>query len=144
MCRLMNFETALVHGLIWALMWGITVTFIEIKWPHVFLHDYPKELQEVINLPQFTNKIAAYIFETIMMLLIIAFIFWSGIYTYHASTVGYWIIFYHILVVCLCWNIFDLLWTGLSFVLGNQSLLYFLVVREIKHIKIINTILSVF
>ena len=109
MCILVNLETVLIHGLIWSLMWSSTVTFIEIKWPHIFLCDYPKELQEVINLPPFTNKKVAYIFETITMLLIVAFIFWSGIYTYHTNPVSYWIIFFHILIVCMCWNIFDLI-----------------------------------
>lgn len=108
MCIFMNWETALIHGLIWSLMWGCMVTFCEIKWPHLFLHDYPKELQEVINLPPFTNKKFAYIFETISMLLILVFIFWSGIYTYSENLVSYWIIFYHIFIVIMCWNIFDL------------------------------------
>lgn len=106
---LMNLETTLLHGLVWALMWSSMVTFIEIKWPHVFLHDYPKELQEVINLPPFKNKKSAYMFETIAMLLIVAFILWSGIYTYHTIPVNYWTIFLHILIICMCWNIFDLI-----------------------------------
>ncbi|WP_102398917.1 hypothetical protein [Haloimpatiens massiliensis] len=105
----MNLEIALVHGLIWAIMWGSTVTFTEIKWPHLFLHDYPKELQEVINLPPFTNKKYAYVFETIAMFLIIVFIFWSAIHAYTTIPVSYWVIFCHILIVAMCWNIFDLI-----------------------------------
>lgn len=106
---LVNWEAALMHGLIWAIMWGSMTAFTIMKWPHIFLHDYPKELQEVINLSPFTNKKVAYMFETITMLLIIAFIFWSGIYTYHENPVSYWTIFFHVLVVCMCWNIFDLI-----------------------------------
>ena len=106
---LVNLEAALIHGLIWSIMWCSMVTFTEIKWPHLFLHDYPKKLQEVINLPPFTNKKAAYMFETITMILIVAFIFWSGIYTYDLNSVSYWIIFEHILILCMCWNLFDLI-----------------------------------
>jgi len=90
-------------------MWGSMVTFIEIKWPHVFLHDYPEELQKVIQLPQLKNKKAAYTFETIATILIAAFIFWSGIYTYHSNPVSYWIILCHIFIVCMSWNVFDLI-----------------------------------
>lgn len=104
----MNLGLALVHGLIWSLMWGCMVTVTEIKWPHVFLHDYPKELQEVIKLPPFTNKKSAYLFESISLLLIAAFIFWSAINTYKDATVDYWTIFLHVFVICMSWNVFDL------------------------------------
>lgn len=106
---LVNLEVALIHGLIWAIMWSISVTFMEMKWPHLFLHDYPQELQEVITLPPFTNKKAAYMFGSITMFLIVAFIFWSGIYTYNSNPSSYWVIFCHILIVCMCWNIVDLI-----------------------------------
>lgn len=105
----MNLGLALIHGLIWSLMWGGTVTFTEIKWPQIFLHDYPKELQAVIKLPPFTNKKSAYVFQTISFLLIVAFIFWSAINTYKADTVGFWTIYLHIFIVCMCWNLFDLI-----------------------------------
>ncbi|MBP8893566.1 MAG: hypothetical protein KBH09_14535 [Saprospiraceae bacterium] len=105
----MNFKAALIHGLIWALMWGSMVTFSEIKWPQLFLHDYPKVLQDIIHLPPFNHKRTAYIFTAITALLITAFIFWSGIYTYNKNPVSYWVIFSHILIVCMCWNIFDLI-----------------------------------
>ncbi len=105
----MNFGLALIHGLIWSVMWGSMVTITEIKWPHIFLHDYPKELQAVIKLPPFTNKKSAYIFQTVSLLLIVAFIFWSAICTYKAVTVEFWTIFFHVFVVCMCWNIFDLI-----------------------------------
>jgi hypothetical protein len=60
---LVNFEKALIDGLIWTIMWGSTVIFIEIYFPHLIVHAYPKELQEVINLPPFTNKKTAYIYS---------------------------------------------------------------------------------
>lgn len=106
---LVNLEIALIHGLIWSFMWGSMSAFIIFKWPYMVLHDYPKELQGIIELAEFTNKKSAYIFETIAMFLIIAFIFFSGIYTYHENLVSYWTIFFHIFIVCMCWNIFDLI-----------------------------------
>jgi len=104
----MNFGIAFLHGLIWSVMWGIMITITEIKWPHIFLHGYPKELQAVIKLPPFTNKRPAYIFLTVSFFLIAAFIFWSSINTYKAVEVGFWTIFLHVLVICMCWNVFDL------------------------------------
>lgn len=104
----MNLGTALVHGLIWSMMWCAAVNFIMMRWPHVFLHDYPKELQEIITLPPFTKKKTAYTVTAIAMLIIFAFLFWSGIYTYRVDEVPYWIIFAHIFLVSMCWNLFDL------------------------------------
>lgn len=105
----MNLEAALIQGLIWAIMWGCSVTFIEMKWPHIFLHDYPKELQEVVHLPPFTNKKIAYMFTTIAMIIIISFIFLSCVFTYKANEVNYLIILFHIFIVFMCWNLFDLI-----------------------------------
>lgn len=90
-------------------MWCSTIIIIEIYFPYLILHDYPKELQEVIDLPTFTNRKNAYIFQIIMIILILAFIFWSGVYTYRENSVSYWVIFSHIFTVCMCWNIFDLI-----------------------------------
>ena len=106
---IMNLEEALIHGLIWSIMWCFTVNFIEINWPQVFLHDYPKELQKIITLPPLLKKKAAYTFTTIAMLIIVSFLFWAGISTYRVNEVSFWIVFWHIWIICLCWNLFDLI-----------------------------------
>lgn len=105
----MNIGIALLHGLIWSLMWCVTVNITEMKWPHVFLHDYPKELQAVIVLPEFTNKKPAFAFLTVSMTLIVAFLFWSPIYTFYSTDAGFGSIFLHVWIVTMCWNLFDLL-----------------------------------
>ena len=105
----MSMGIALVHGLIWSLMWCVAVNITEMKWPHVFLHDYPKELQEAIILPEFKNKRPAIVFLTASMTLIVAFLFWSPIYTFHSTDAGFGAVFLHVWIVAMCWNLFDLL-----------------------------------
>lgn len=85
------------------------MTISVIKWPQLLLHDYPKELQEVIHLPPFVKKKAAYAFSAVCMVVLVVLLFAGPLVTYGAQPVGFPVVFLHLLVITMCWNVFDLL-----------------------------------
>jgi hypothetical protein len=91
------------------MMWAIMVTIIEMKWPSMSIHNYPKVLQDIIKLPPIKNEKIGKLFRLISLLVIVIFVFWSVIYTYLLNTVSYFTILVHTGIVFMSWNIFDLL-----------------------------------
>jgi hypothetical protein len=112
----MNWETALLHGLLWSLLWSVTIFITVSKWPQLVAHDYPPEIRQVITLPETSQKRNAHAFTIGMTLIIIAFVFWSAISTALSAPFSFWTILSHLFVILMFWNVFDLLiWDWLIF-----------------------------
>jgi hypothetical protein len=106
----MEWTAAVRDGLIWSVLWSLPITLIEIAWPQIFLHDYPRELQEVITLPPLNGKrkIAAYTFTFCWIFLVIAFLFWSELSSYCSAPTSFGVLFLHAYVMAFIWNFLDL------------------------------------
>ena len=105
----MDISAAVLHGLVWSVIWGLPVTLMEVWWPQLWVHDYPKVLQAVITLPPLTGarKTAAHTFRAVWLLVVLGYVFFSVWRTYGAAPVGYWAVYLHVLVMNLLWNLVD-------------------------------------
>ena len=107
----MNWQNALWHGFLWSWLWGIPIGMMVRVWPQLWLHVYPKTIQEVTTLPPLAGKrrFVAYAFIILWFALLLASLCWSVATTYAAGRVSYWVVFLHTLVMMLVWDVFNLL-----------------------------------
>lgn len=104
----MDIFQAIKDGVIWSLLWAAVIALTIWKAPQQLVHDYPKEIQAVVQLPPVDKKLSRLVIVPALMLLV-GYLFYSVITTYGVAEVALWIPMLHVFVMCIVWNTIDLL-----------------------------------
>ncbi len=106
----MRFEVIFLESMLWSLLWMLFIVVLVRVFPFMIAHDYPVDVQKVADVkkPNKKEKIKGYLFGTIVFLLLLAL---PVIYTVSAysNNVSFIVLFLHIWIVCMAWNVVDLL-----------------------------------
>ena len=95
----------------WSLLWIIMVSISVRIFPFTIEHDYPEVVRRMAKLPELTKKhkrngvIFGVISFAILFGLLILFIFLE----YRGEELSFFRIFVHLWIVCMTWNVVDLL-----------------------------------
>ncbi len=107
---IMLLSMVFMESLIWSLLWIFVVIVLVRKFPFMISHDYPIDVQKVANIgvPTKEEKLKGNVFGaisfSILLLLPILFVLF-----HHSSASSFLSIFMHIWVICITWNVVDLI-----------------------------------
>ncbi|AEC02989.1 hypothetical protein Spico_1791 [Parasphaerochaeta coccoides DSM 17374] len=98
---------ALLHGLVWSGIWVIAlyVTFRLV--PHTLIHNYPKELQELADIPIKSKRLTTCV-SLLVWVVIIGYYLFAVLWTFRHRTDGFLDIMAFSFMVFMVWNICDL------------------------------------
>ncbi|PID66034.1 MAG: hypothetical protein CR975_05005 [Gammaproteobacteria bacterium] len=107
----MNFTIIFTEGIIWSLLWIIFVGVCVRIFPFTIEHDYPEDVRKIANVPkpEKTQKRLGILFGiaglSIAFILLLLFVFIH----YSKQNVSFFDLFAHLWIICITWNIVDLL-----------------------------------
>jgi small-conductance mechanosensitive channel len=103
----MHLVEAIIHGLIWSILWALAVIIMMIKFPASTLKDYPKEIQDIAVVPK-VNKKQHKIFAILALLVIFSYYVFALLSTFYSIKTSFLDIVLFSFVVFLIWNLVDL------------------------------------
>lgn len=103
--------TALRDGLLWSVLWIVLLLAMFFRYPWLLVHDYPPDARAACRLPEPTpqKKQEGLVFTVAAWAVILAFLTGTGLFHYGTAPVSFPALFLHLWIVCLMWNLVDLL-----------------------------------
>ncbi|HHE9996674.1 hypothetical protein MZA43_01720 [Haemophilus influenzae] len=132
---LLDIKIILIEAIIWSMLWTITVSVSIRVFPFMIEHDYPKDVREIASIPKpsKTHKKQGLIFATVSFVILFGLLIAFAILAYKGQELSFWKIFIHLWLICMIWNIVDLVIVDWIFIC-LLSLKYF-VLRKTEHCK---------
>lgn len=114
----MDIKVILIEAIIWSVLWTIIVSVSVRVFPFTIEHDYPKDVRKVANIPKPSkaHKKQGLMFATISFIILFGLLIMFAILEYRGQGLSFWKIFIHLWIICMTWNIFDLIIVDLLFI----------------------------
>lgn len=99
------------EGLIWSLLWSVFVLVLILRYPWLIEHDYPPDVRKAARLPRpsESQKRAGICFTVFAYVVLLSALVAAGICHYRHQPVNFGALFLHLWIICMMWNVFDLL-----------------------------------
>ena len=106
----MNLEIVLVQGLLWSCLWIMAVAISVRVFPFTIEHDYPEDVRELANIakPSPEHKRKGIVFAIISFSILFGLLVWFVVSHYKGQEPSFIRIFSHTWLVCMIWNMVDL------------------------------------
>lgn len=107
---LLDIKIILIETIIWSGLWMIMVSISVRVFPFTIEHDYPKDVREVANIPKPSkkHKMQGLIFASVNFIILFSLLVAFAILAYKGQELSFWKIFVHLWIICMTWNIVDL------------------------------------
>ena len=106
----MNFQIIFLESAAWSLLWIIMVAISVRIFPFTIEHDYPEAARKVAKLPELTGKHKrnGAIFGVISFVILFGLLIAFAVLMYRGKELLFFRIFIHLWIVCMTWNVVDL------------------------------------
>jgi hypothetical protein len=104
----MMLGSVLLHGLVWSGIWVAAMYIIFKLAPHTLVHNYPKELQKLANVPVKSKRLTVIVSLSVWVVIIGYYLF-AVIWTFRSQTAGFLDITAFSFAIFMVWNVFDLI-----------------------------------
>lgn len=107
----MNIKVILSESIIWSLLWMLGVSVSVRVFPFTIEHDYPEDVRSVANIPEPSkeHKRQGMIFASAAFIILFGLLIAFAIPAYQGQSLSFWKIFAHLWIICMTWNVVDLL-----------------------------------
>ncbi|MBE6484966.1 MAG: hypothetical protein E7Z96_09440 [Actinomycetaceae bacterium] len=104
-------ELLVVESVLWSALWMILVAIAVRRFPFSMEHDYPEDVRAVAKIkpPSRRQKRAGMLFAALSLLLTFALLVYFGISGVGNAERGFLPVFVRVWVICMAWNVVDLL-----------------------------------
>ena len=106
----MDIKVILVEAVIWSVLWVIMVSISVRVFPFTIEHDYPEDVRKIANIPKpsKTHKKQGLMFATVSFVILFSLLIAFAILAYKGQELSFWKIFIHLWIICMAWNVVDL------------------------------------
>ena len=103
--------SALLEGLVWSALWITLLMPMFFHFPWLLVHDYPEDVRKAVRLPDPTptQRRNGIIFIVFTYVILLGTLIAAGLIHYGAIPVSFGTVFLHLWIICLTWNVVDLL-----------------------------------
>lgn len=103
--------SAVWEGLIWSALWIAMLMPMFYRYPWLLVHDYPPDARAAARLPEPSprQRRSGVVFTVCCYIILIGVLLAAGLFHYFAAPVSFGVIFLHLWIICLSWNVVDLL-----------------------------------
>lgn len=103
--------SALLEGLAWSVLWVLILLAMFFRYPWLLVHDYPPDARAACRLPEPPprKKREGRVFCACAWVILLGTLMAVGLLHYSDAPVSFWAVFFHLWIVCLMWNVVDLL-----------------------------------
>ena len=107
---MLNLNTVLLESMIWSVLWIVVVIISVRVFPFTIEHDYPHDVRAVAAIPKPTQKqrILGFAFGAAGFITIFGALILFAVLEYMGQVFTFWTIFIHLFIVCMTWNVVDL------------------------------------
>ena len=98
----MDIKIIFVESIIWSIIWVIMVSISVRIFPFTIEHDYPKDVREIANIQKPSKK------HKKLGIIIFGLLIVFAILEYRGQELSFRKIFIHLWIICMTWNIVDL------------------------------------
>ncbi|MDO5095717.1 MAG: hypothetical protein Q4D65_04080 [Peptostreptococcaceae bacterium] len=107
----MKIGLAIIEGLVWSVLWMITVMVVVQKFPWLIEHDYPEDVRKSGDFSPSNEreKKKGALFAGISFFLLMSLLISAGVVHYKGESTLYRFIWMHLWIMCMMWNIVDLI-----------------------------------
>lgn len=107
----MNFKIIIAQSILWCILWIIMVAISIRVFPFTIEHDYPDDVRKIANIPPPSkdHKRNGVFFATVSFLILFGLLIAFSVSQYSGKEFSFWKIFFHLWLVCISWNIVDLI-----------------------------------
>lgn len=102
---------ALLEGLGWSVLWIAMLMPMLFHFPWLLIHDYPEDARKAVKLPEPTpvQHRNGTIYTVFGYVILLGTLSAAGLIHYSASSVSFGAVFLHLWIICMTWNVADLL-----------------------------------
>ena len=106
----MNFQIIFLESAAWSLLWILMVAISVRIFPFTIEHDYPEAARKAAKLPELTGKHKrnGAIFGVISFVILFGLLIAFAVLMYIGEELSFFRIFIHLWIVCMTWNVVDL------------------------------------
>lgn len=107
-----SFNIIIMEAMFWSFLWVVVIMIFVRVFPFAIAHDYPKDVREVANIskPSKTRKRQSILLGITAFCILIGLLLLFILTHYNnGQEVSFFTIFAHLWIICLFWNIVDLL-----------------------------------
>ncbi|MDO4719508.1 MAG: hypothetical protein Q4A78_02490 [Peptostreptococcaceae bacterium] len=107
---MLNFKMLSISSILWSLLW-IFIVYVSVqRFPWTIEHDYPPDVREAAKItpPDEKGKKQALIFMIFSFIAVASSAIGSVFLSYDAANLSSRTVFFHLLILCMTWNIVDL------------------------------------
>lgn len=103
--------TSLIEGLIWSALWIALLMPMFFHFPWLLVHDYPEDIRKAVRLPEPTpaQRRNGVLFLVFGYVILIGTLMAAGLIHYDTGPVSFGTVLLHLWIICLMWNVTDLL-----------------------------------
>lgn len=102
---------ALLEGLVWSALWIAMLLLMFFNFPWLLVHDYPADARKAAKLPKPTalQRRNGRLFTAICYVVLLGTLMGAGLVQYRFNPTAFGYIFLHLWLICMMWNVVDLL-----------------------------------
>lgn len=106
----MDIKVILIEAIIWSVLWMIMVSISVRAFPFTIEHDYPKDVRKAANIsiPSKKHRMQGLAFATVGFIFLFGLLIAFAISAFKGQELYFWKIFIHLWIICIIWNIIDL------------------------------------
>lgn len=103
--------SALLEGLVWSALWVAMLMPMFFRFPWLLVHDYPEDARKAVRLPEPTpaQRRNGILFTVFGYVILLGTLTAAGLVHYGSGPVLFGVVFLHLWIICMTWNVVDLL-----------------------------------
>ena len=103
--------SALCEGMAWSVLWIVILLAMFFRYPWLLVHDYPPDARAACRLPEPSpeKKREGNVFTACGWIVLLGTLMAAGLLHYRGAPVSFFTVFLHLWLICLMWNVVDLL-----------------------------------
>ena len=107
----LNVNVILTEALVWSLLWVIILPVSIRVFPFTIEHDYPEDVRKIADVPKpsKTHKKHGLLFSTLSFAVLFGLLIIFAILEYKGQAPSFRKIFVHLWIICMAWNVVDLI-----------------------------------
>lgn len=101
----------LLEGIGWSVLWIAMLLLMFFNFPWLLVHDFPDDAKKAAILPEATaaQRRNSRIFTAASYVILLGTLLAAGLIHYSHQSTAFGIVFFHLWLICITWNVVDLL-----------------------------------
>lgn len=103
--------SSVLEGLVWSALWIMMLMCLFYRYPWLLVHDYPPDARAAARLPEPSpaQRRNGILFAVCCYVILIGTLLAAGLIHYAAAPVSFGTVLLHLWIICMAWNVVDLL-----------------------------------